>query len=303
MGEEMRDNLVPFFVSLLLLGSCGGGEPFQGAGGADGSFRDETEAGVSGTGGVSGRSGEPGTAGESGAGQAGSSGAVGSDAGATEDVGGGGGAEAPSCERRVLQDDITNARDLGGQPLSGGRFVACRRILRGGTLASLSLASCPEFASLGIKTVIDLREPSPQQALPAPSCVQQEATVIDAAMPKLLPDTPDNYLALFDEAATIATIFDALGRAESYPVYIHCVIGRDRASLVAALVLLALGAERQTVIDEFRLSAEAGVPVKPECIEAVLDAIDGRGGIEAYLTSIGVSAQQLEVLRAQAIAE
>ena len=73
--------------------------------------------------------------------------------------------------------------------------------------------------------------------------------------------------------------------------------------MVAALVLLALGAERQTVIDEFRLSAEAGVPVKPECIEAVLDAIDGRGGIEAYLTSIGVSAQQLEVLRAQAIAE
>ncbi len=299
----MRERLVLFFLSFFVAAACGGSEPFQGAGGTDGSFQNETEAGVSGTGGVSGTAGEPGIAGETGAGRGGSSGAAGADAGSAEDAGGGGEGEAPSCQGRVLQDGVTNARDLGGQPLAEGRFVTCGRVLRGGSLTPLPDVSCTEFATLGIKTVIDLREPSPQQALPAPSCVQQQATVIDAAMPKLLPDTPDNYLALFDETAAIATIFDALGKAVNYPAYIHCVIGRDRASFVAALVLLALGAERQTVIDEFMLSEEAGVAVKPECIEAVLDEIEARGGIEAYLISSGVSAQQLHVLRTQVIAE
>jgi hypothetical protein len=175
--------------------------------------------------------------------------------------------------------------------------------MHGGTLASLSAAACADLTALGIKAVIDLREDSAQQALPAPACVQETATVVDATMPKLLPDTPENYLALFGETASIAAIFEALGDAESYPVYIHCVIGRDRASFVTALVLLALGAERQTVIDEFMLSAEAGVAVKRECIEAVLEEIDARGGVEAFLYSVGVTSGQLEVLRAQAIAD
>jgi len=149
------------------------------------------------------------------------------------------------------------------------------------------------FAALGISTVIDLRETTD---LPAASCVSSRARVIAAPLPKLLPDTPDNYLALLEQKSSLGVVFEALGQATSYPVYIHCVIGRDRASVVSALVLLALGASRQTVIDEFNLSAQANVPVKPANIETVLDQIDKLGGIKAYLTALGVTASQLDGL-------
>jgi hypothetical protein len=163
----------------------------------------------------------------------------------------------------------------------------------------LDAAGCATLAALGVKTVVDLREPAVQQSQPPPACVA--AARVLAPMPKLLPDTPANYLALFNETAAVAKVFSVLGEAGSYPVYVHCIIGRDRASFVTGLVLLALGASRQVVIDEFKLSADAGVPVKVECIEAVLDEVEKRGGIEATLGAMGVKPAQLAALRARMV--
>ena len=137
---------------------------------------------------------------------------------------------------------------------------------------------------------------------PAAGCVGDQATVVNVPMPKLLPDTTDNYIALFNETGSIKNLFNVLGDADAYPVYVHCVIGRDRASFATALILKALGADRKTVIEEFRLSAEAGVAVKEECIEAVLDEIDDRGGIEKTLKDMGVTEAQLNTLREKASA-
>jgi protein tyrosine/serine phosphatase len=209
-----------------------------------------------------------------------------------------GGSDAPAfCGKQVFKNEVTNARDLGGHPLASGGAVACGKLLRGGDLGSLSSTGCDEFSKLGIKTVVDLRQTSVQSSQPPASCVPSQAKLVNAAMPKLLPDTPENYLALMNEKAAITAMFRALGEAASYPVYIHCVIGRDRASFMTALVLLALGADRQTVVSEFQLSEQAGVTVKPECIEAMLDEIENQGGIEAYLTSVGVTSEQLTALR------
>ena len=175
--------------------------------------------------------------------------------------------------------------------------MACRQILRGGHLGGLSQGGCNELSQLGIKTVVDLRQSAVQQSQPPAACVTSQANVVSAAMPKLLPDTPANYLELFKEKGAIAAVFDALGDTQAYPVYVHCVIGRDRASFVTALVMLALGADRQTVIDEFNLSESAGVAVKQPCIEAVLDEVDKRGGIEAFLNTCGVTTAELTALR------
>jgi hypothetical protein len=202
-----------------------------------------------------------------------------------------------ACTRRVLEAEVTNARDVGGHPLAGRKQTACRRFLRGGDLGRLSASGCSELAALGIKTVIDLRAPAVQQSEPPPACVS--GTRVLAPLPKLLPDTPENYLALFQETASIAKVFATLGDAAAYPVYLHCVIGRDRASFMTALVLSAVGASHATVVEEFKLSAEAGVAVKPKCVEATLDEVDRRGGIEGALTAAGVTSSELGVLRAE----
>jgi len=212
-----------------------------------------------------------------------------------------GGNGQPQCERRVLKDDVTNAREIGGHALSGGGYINCNKIMRGGHLGGLSDDGCQEFFNLGIETVVDLRMESTQQQTPPADCVTAQATVVNAGMPKLLPDTEDNYLALMGETDAVAAMFAVLGESGAYPAYIHCVIGRDRASFMTALVFLALGAGEQQVVDEFELSEDAGIAVKTECIQAILDEVNNRGGIEAYLTSVGVTSGQLEILRSEAI--
>jgi len=208
--------------------------------------------------------------------------------------------EQPQCDRWIVEDDVTNARELGGYALAGSGYVDCGKIMRGGHLGNLSADGCREFADLGIKTVIDLRMDSEQQQTAPPSCVTDQATVIDASLPKLDPSA-DNYVALLDETDAIAAVFTALGDSAAYPVYIHCVIGRDRASTVTALALMALGASDQTVVDEFDLNNDAGVSVDTGYIQAVIDEIKTRGGIEAYLTSTGVTTAQLQALRSEAV--
>lgn len=208
--------------------------------------------------------------------------------------------EQPRCNRWILEDDVTNARELGGHALAGGGYVDCGKIMRGGHLGDLSEDGCQEFSDLGIKTVIDLRMDSEQQQTVPLSCVTDQATVVDASLPKLDPST-DNYVALLDETSTVAAVFTTLGDANSYPVYIHCMIGRDRASTMTALVLMALGVPNQAVVDEFDLNNDAGVSVNRDYIQAVIVEVVSRGGIDAYLTSTGVTTTQLEVLRAEVI--
>ena len=216
-------------------------------------------------------------------------------AGGDPDVGG-----PFDCTRWILEDDITNARDLGAWPLENDYFIPCQKIFRGGDLTDLSDEACTEFANLGIKTVVDLRANSVQLGQPDATCVTSITSQLNAAMPKLLPDTPENYLALLDETGAIATIFETLGDPDSYPVYIHCVIGRDRVSFVATLILLTLGADQQTIMYDFELSEDAGVNVEPDSLQAVLDEIDKLGGIEALLASASVTNGQIEVLKTEA---
>jgi hypothetical protein len=121
-------------------------------------------------------------------------------------------------------------------------------------------------------------------------------------MPRILPPSEANYLALMDQTeASVALLFATLGQAGAGPAYLHCVIGRDRASFASALLLLALGADRAAVLEDFLLSNDAGIDVTAAHLEAVLDAVEDEGGIGPYLTRLGVTALELDQLRAWAL--
>jgi hypothetical protein len=113
--------------------------------------------------------------------------------------------------------------------------------------------------------------------------------------------SPADYLADLNASSSVAAAFAALGDPAAYPVYVHCTYGRDRTGVLAALVLSALGASRQDILQEYLLSA-AQVGAFPASLNAVLDDIARRGGIEAVLGAAGVTPEQLATLRSRAVA-
>jgi hypothetical protein len=284
--------LAALMIALLIFACGAGDDDASGAGGGGGSI-----------GGDAALPADAATGGDAAAGDAATDddAATGGDAAVAEGGSTGDAGSIPE-DSWILVDYVTNARDIGGLPLANGKRVVYGKVFRGGSVDRLSNDGCAEFASLEIKTVVDLRRPVVATDRPAPDCVSDRASVVEAPMPKMDP-TPDYYRLLVDESEVTAKVFAALGDEEGYPVYIHCVIGRDRASVVTALVLLALGADEPTVVDEFMVSNQAGVTVQSEWIEAAIDEIDERGGIEDYLESVGVTAKQVETLREIAIAE
>jgi len=209
--------------------------------------------------------------------------------------------EGGVCARSqpILVCDVTNARDLGGVAVAPASSVACGALLRGPPLAHLSARGCEDVAELGIRTVIDLRTDGERIASPDDGCVG--ANIVLAPLPIPYNVSPTNYLADFDTTESIARVFHVLGDAAAYPVYFHCTWGRDRTGVVAAVALLALGASREDVMREYSLSM-ATVGAFPESLAAVLDAIERRGGVDASLEAMGVSAEELAALRARGVA-
>jgi len=62
--------------------------------------------------------------------------------------------------------------------------------------------------------------------------------------------SPQDYVADLHATESVATAFGVLGDVAAYPVYFHCVYGRDRTGVLAAVILLALGATRESVLAE-----------------------------------------------------
>jgi protein-tyrosine phosphatase len=201
--------------------------------------------------------------------------------------------------RPVLAGRVVNARDLGGTPLADGASVAFDVLFRGPPLARLDAFGCDEFAALGVRTIIDLRVESERLATPHAACALSQAQHVLAPLPVPYAVSPQDYIADLNTTDSIATAFAALGDEAAYPVWFHCTYGRDRSGVLAALILLSLGATREDVVREYTLS-RASVGAYPLSLEGMLDELDSMGGIDTYLEAAGVSAEQRAVLDAQA---
>ena len=202
----------------------------------------------------------------------------------------------------VLSGQVVNARDLGGVALNNGGTSVCGRLYRGGPLTQVAVDDCAAFDRLGVRTVIDLRTDAERLASPNALCVQQQALLVNAPMPVPYSVSPADYIADLNTYASVAAAFDVLGDEMAYPIYFHCTYGRDRTGVLAAVILSAVGVTRDDILTEYQLSAISGVGAFPESLNAVLDNIEQRGGIEAYLAQAGVSSEKIAILRSQVIA-
>jgi hypothetical protein len=203
--------------------------------------------------------------------------------------------------RWVYLEGAANTRDVGGYPTADGRVVKRKMIYRSATLSHLSSSGAAAFRKLGVKTVIDLRN----RVTPWPPFNGDVWSVFMAASVHGCPmsfakddQRRDFYIrGVRDNAGSFRDAFELLSRAANYPVLYHCTVGTDRTGVTTALLLSLLGVDRETVIADFRLSEQVGLPGSLEAMEALLDEVAERGGIRAYLTAIGIPADTQDRIR------
>lgn len=231
--------------------------------------------------------------------------------------------ESLKLQRRLALEGAVNFRDLGGYSVGAGRQTRWGKIWRADSLADLTDSDLALVGKLDLATLIDFRLPIERQHKPnrLPPAAAFETVEISFVPEGSLEMMRDVMLGALDAAGTeralvsnyarlpaahtreYAQMFDLLEAAQGRPVLIHCTSGKDRTGFGAALILLALGASREVVLEDYALSnvyrrdivsmftsqtprelIEILMSAPPRFLEAALIAIDEvYGSIDAYL--------------------
>jgi protein-tyrosine phosphatase len=124
------------------------------------------------------------------------------------------------------------------------------------------------YSQLGLKAVYDLRgdvevaeQPNPMPSRSLPILTRPAGDSTPLAFDGTTSDDgervlADIYIRSIDHAAArIGELFSALTEPDGLPAVFHCHAGKDRTGLVAALLLEALGVERESILDDYELTA------------------------------------------------
>ena len=237
---------------------------------------------------------------------------------------------SPTPKERVLHfDGIENARELGGLVMQDGRTIRTGKLVRSGELSNASDADVSLLKSrFDLSDVYDFRferergsKPDreidgvtntwlstlPQAFVDAFSSGRADTAVVQSAglletvasyafNPKAQELADRLYPAIVMDPTSqkrygefLQGVLDAEGG-----VLWHCSQGKDRCGLGSAFVLAALGASRETIVEDFALSNVSYAPA----VEALSARIVEKGGTEAELrfirSMIGVSVENFE---------
>jgi protein-tyrosine phosphatase len=248
-----------------------------------------------------------------------------------------------------------NARDLGGYAGAQGRRIRSGLLFRADSLHRLSEADLATLAELKLSCLIDMRSPRevvsvgadrlptppPAQLVSLPVFDPEEKIFVSVGV--LLGRSTDATLPVADSATaghlmrqlyrwfvssplarqTFAAAVRLIADEEALPLLFHCTAGKDRTGWLSAVVLSALGVERDDVIADYLLTEElnagsneflltvlakrmidppAAVPLlqaRREYIEAAFAEADARyGGMDGYLRDgLGLDEATLSALR------
>ena len=241
-------------------------------------------------------------------------------------------------ERRLPFEGAVNFRDLGGYDVGAGRRTRWGRIYRSDSLAGLTEADLARLAALDLHGLIDFRLPHERQIhpnrLPAGNTLRPvemgfwpegvaemhralQAGLLDAAGAERASINFYRNFPLHHQAEYRA-LLEALEAAAGRPLLFHCVSGKDRTGFGAAVILMALGATRGTIMEDYALSNayrrdishlippgtpagvfEAFIAADPRYLEAALETIaETYGSEDAYLErELGFGAKRRADLR------
>ncbi|MGP3966199.1 tyrosine-protein phosphatase [Streptomyces sp. 6N223] len=246
---------------------------------------------------------------------------------------------------------VRNFRDVGGLPTVDGLRVRDGRLYRSGHLAHATEQDRAFLAGLGLRTVFDFRNSAdqalegPDVTLPGVRNVNIPLTdpsdsadfwrlVREGTLAQLRAALPDGQGAasmaasyremVLTRTAEHGRVLRALAAGE-VPALLHCSAGKDRAGLAVAVVLLALGVERDAITADYlksgaphrryrvRRGPDAEGGPSPEVMELLAPLFDAHeeylraafgqidhtwGGVDRYLAEgLGLTLADRERLR------
>ena len=209
-------------------------------------------------------------------------------------------------------------RDLGGYPTSDHKHVKWKTFIRSGDLDKLTESDLDYLTSLHIRTDIDFRSMQEKKAAAdkIPSTVTQYIPLsIEAGdMTDMAHFNLNNIPGILEQAYvyiiqnaqdTYREFFRIVSEERNTPLLFHCSAGKDRTGIAAALLLGALGVDREVIMEDYMLSAVQAHPgfaplttVRKEYLEAAFQTIDtDYQGMDNYLKNqLGVDTHRLRML-------
>ena len=257
-------------------------------------------------------------------------------------------------ERVIHLEGTSNTRDIGGYQTSDLRTIRPGQIIRSENLSRLTDKDFQKLEALGVKTVIDLR--TDQEYDHAPTVWQGDNPprfyhfpIGDArndwfrAQRRLftrnrfteeqaLEHMVEGYRMIADVGPpSYRNLMDLVLEPSNWPILIHCNAGKDRSGVAVALILEALGVDRETIMEEYLLTNETSrveakaaflakesrkarragrsgrgpsasawspiVGVRPQMLEAFYASIEDRyGSVDAFLSELGVDREARDEL-------
>ena len=231
-----------------------------------------------------------------------------------------------NSERLLAFPALLNARDLGGYPTVDGSRTRWRSLLRSDDLAQLTVAGVQALSRFGVETVVDLRWAEEIALNPSP--LGAHAPQVRYIHASLLTSTPAEWrglaqgcekerwkcVVLEQARPQLRAVLAVIAAAPAGPLLFHCVAGKDRTGLIAALLLTLAEVKPEAIAADYAQSSQMlgsayllrykdvdpqdvleNVRCPEEGVHNMLAYLEREGGIRQYLGKIGLN--ELEIAR------
>ena len=213
-----------------------------------------------------------------------------------------------------------NTRELGGIRTSDGSITKNNVYWRSDALTVPTHEDVQKLLACGITEIIDMR--TGEEVARKPNTLADTAgfkyhhfpITEGSGVPESLEAVPYSYMEIA-QAEYMPKVMKVIAESNS-GVLFHCSAGKDRTGVVAAIILLICGVDRETIVNDYVISREynhkrlaAFLEAHPEVdrdivlaneksMNGFIELFTGRfGTVENYFEALGLSAQYAEKIK------